>query len=86
MLITLQSTKDKEVTSSVIKLIKKGNAGVLNHKEYNVCWLASALQVLEVTPLPLILQGNKNTQQANVPVTYTCETIDRFSRWYSQRD
>ena len=60
ILLTLSPhTKDKEVTSSVIELIKTGNAGVLNPDDCNVCWLASALQALEVTPLPLILQGYK---------------------------
>lgn len=45
-----------KASSNVIKVQKPLNAGFVN--QANLCWLNSALQVLEVTPLPLLLKGS----------------------------
>ena len=43
-----------------IQLYSHANAGIRNSSATRLCWLASAVQLLEVTTLPLQLQGTGN--------------------------
>ena len=53
--INVKKVKNGEGAVLVVK--KSSNCGLLNLRSSNMCWINSAIQMLEMTDLPLYLEG-----------------------------